>query len=311
MLLYKQLKKIAGILVIGFLLSGLDAAAQQDSQYTQYMYNTAVLNPAYAGSREVLSITGLYRTQWVGLEGAPKTMTFAVNSPVSDQVGLGLSVINNNIGPSSETSISADMSYNVRLNYDYRLFFGLKASAGLLNVDYTKLTQYDANDPRYQYNGNSQFSPNIGAGIYLKSENTYVGISVPRLLETKGYNADKQSLVERRMQYYLMAGHVFDLSYNLKFKPAILTDFVSGSPLQVNVSANFLFYEKLTLGVSYRWDAAVSTLAGFQITNGLFAGYAYDTDTTKLGNYNSGSHEIFLRFELSKKINKVFSPRFF
>lgn len=311
MLLYIQLKKGAGILAIGLLLSSFSANAQQDSQYTQYMYNTVVLNPAYAGSREVLSITGLYRTQWVGLEGAPKTMTFAVNSPVSDEVGLGVSVINNKIGPSTESSFSADMSYNVRLNYDYRLFFGLKASADVLNIDYTKLTQYDVNDPRYQYNNNNEFSPNIGAGLYLKSENTYVGISVPRLLEKKQYNADKQSEVERRMHYYLMAGHVFDLSYDVRFKPAILTDFVSGNPLQVNVSANFLFYEKLTLGVSYRWDAAVSALAGFQITPGLFAGYAYDADTTNLGNYNSGSHEIFLRFELSKKINKVFSPRFF
>lgn len=309
--LYSKQKKKNLIIVIGLFMNGLSASAQQDSQYAQYMYNTTIINPAYSGSRDVLSIVGLNRTQWVGLEGAPKTLTFAAHGPVSDQIGLGLSVINHKIGPSDEASVSADISYNIRLNYDYRLFFGLKTSAYLLNVDYTKLKKYDPNDPRFQYNINNEFSPNIGAGLYLQSDKTYVGISVPAFLENKQYNENKQSTVERKMHYYFMAGHVFDLSYDLKFKPSILTDFAVGNPLQVNISANFLFYEKLTLGVAYRWDASVTALAGFQITNGIFAGYAYDTDTTNLGNYNSGSHEIFLRFELSKKINKVFSPRFF
>lgn len=305
------MKKKLSVLLVGLLLSVLNVAAQQDSQYTQYMYNTAAINPAYTGSREVLSVVGLHRTQWIGMEGAPKTMTFAANGPVSDRIGLGATVINNEIGPSSETTVSADVSYNIRLNYDYKLYFGLKTSAFLLNVDYTKLNHYNPNDPRFQYNINNAFSPNIGAGVYLQSERTYVGVSVPAFLERTEYNTNKEAAVERRMHYYLMAGHVFDLSYDIKFKPAILTDFVAGAPLNVNLSANFLFYEKLTLGAAYRWDAAVSALAGFQITKGLFAGYAYDADTNRLGNYNSGSHEIFLRFELSKKINKVFSPRFF
>ncbi|GIQ61201.1 membrane protein [Flavobacterium collinsii] len=305
------MKKSLIILLLGFLPALQNVVAQQDSQYTQYMYNTAVINPAYSGSRDVVSIVGLHRTQWLGLDGAPKTITFAASGPVSDNIGLGISVISNKIGPSNETSVSADMSYNIRLNYNYRIFFGLKGSMNLLNVDFSKLNQFNPNDPDFQYNINNDFAPNIGVGFYLQSERTYVGISAPRLLETNHISGERASQVQRRVHYYFMAGRVFDLSNDVKFKPALLTDFTAGDALQVNVSGNFLFYEKLTLGVAYRWSAACSALAGFQITKGFFAGYAYDADTTNLGNYNSGSHEIFLRFELSKKINKVFSPRFF
>lgn len=298
------MRKKAGFVIVWLLLNGIVAFAQQDAQYTQYMYNTAVLNPAYVGSREALSITGLSRMEWIGLDGAPKTTTFAISSPVSEKVGLGVSVIRNQTGPSNETLLSADISYNIRLNYEYWLFFGLKANAALLNVDYTKLKQYNPNDPVFQNSIVNDFSPNIGAGIYLMSKDTYVGISAPMVLDTKDFTPRKEILVQRKTHYYLMAGHLFNLSEDVKFKPALLTDFVKGSPLNLNVSANFLFFDKLTLGAAYRWDAAVSGLAGFQMTKKLFAGYTYDADTMNLGNYNSGSHELFLRFDLPVRIIK-------
>jgi type IX secretion system PorP/SprF family membrane protein len=298
------MKKNISITLVWLFLATLNVVGQQNSQYTQYMYNTAILNPAYVGSREALSITGLNRIQWIGLEGAPKSMTFAVSSPVSEKVGLGVSVVHNQVGPSNETLLSADISYNIRLNYEYWLFFGLKANGALLNVDYTKLQQYNPNDPVFQNSISNDFSPNVGAGIYLMSKDTYVGISAPILLDTKDFASNKELLVQRRVHYYLMAGHVFNLSEDLKFKPALLTDFVKGSPLNLNLSANFLFFDKLTLGAAYRWDAAVSGLAGFQITKKLFVGYTYDADTMNLGNYNSGSHELFLRFDLPVRIIK-------
>lgn len=298
------MKKNISITLVWLFLATLNVVGQQNSQYTQYMYNTAILNPAYVGSREALSITGLNRIQWIGLEGAPKSMTFAVSSPVSEKVGLGVSVVHNQVGPSNETLISADISYNIRLNYEYWLFFGLKANGALLNVDYTKLQQYNPNDPVFQNSISNDFSPNVGAGIYLMSKDTYVGISAPILLDTKDFASNKELLVQRRVHYYLMTGHVFNLSEDLKFKPALLTDFVKGSPLNLNLSANFLFFDKLTLGAAYRWDAAVSGLAGFQITKKLFVGYTYDADTMNLGNYNSGSHELFLRFDLPVRIIK-------
>jgi len=292
---------------------GITSFAQQDSQYTQYMYNTVNINPAYAGQRGMLSAFGLHRTQWVGLDGAPTTNSFAVHSPINDtNVGLGLSFVNDRIGPADENSISVDFAYTVQASENYKLSFGLKATANLLNVDYTKLNIYNPNDPLFQNNIDNKFSPNIGAGVYFHSENTYVGLSVPNFLETKHYEDDgNYSTAKERMHYYLIAGHVFELNPNLKFKPSALAKMVQGAPLQVDVSANFLINEKFTVGAAYRWSAALSGMVGFQITDGLFVGYAYDAETTKLANYNSGSHEIFLRFELFKNYDRIISPRFF
>lgn len=301
------------LILLGIILLAIPSRAQQDSQYTQYMYNTANFNPAYAGSRDVLSIFGLHRTQWVGLDGAPTVNAFALHSPINNSnVGLGLSFINDRIGPSDENSISADFSYTVNTSETFKLAFGLKATANLLNVDYTKLDIYDPNDPRFQRNIDNSFTPNIGAGAYLYSQQTYIGLSVPAFLETKHYQDDgNYSTAKENMHFYLMGGHVFELSPDLKFKPSVLIKVVDGAPLQADLSANVLFSEKITVGVAYRWDSAVSAMAGFQITDGLFAGYAYDAETTKLATYNSGSHEIFLRFELFKKYNRVVAPRFF
>lgn len=299
------------------LLVGFSMYSQQDSQFTNYMYNTVTINPAYAGSRDVLSVFGLHRSQWVGLDGAPVTNAFSIHSPLTNsQLGVGLSVINDRIGPSDENSISADVSYTIPTSEKYKLAFGLKATANLLNIDFTKLKIYDTQDNLAQNNVDNKFSPNIGAGIYYYSDKSYFGISVPNFLETKHFDKNANSLASstnaaERMHYYFVGGYVFDVAENIKFKPAFLSKIVAGAPLQVDISGNVLFYDKLTLGVAYRWDAAMSALAGFQISDSWFVGYGYDMEVTKLANYNSGSHEIFLRYELFKKINKVVSPRFF
>lgn len=307
--LKNRLQKYALLLLV--MASGVSVKAQQESQFTHYMYNTVSVNPAYAGSRDVLSITGLYRTQWVGLEGAPETATFSLNTPVNDRIGLGVSFMNDRIGPSAENNFNIDLSYNIILDQDWRLFFGVKASGNLLNIDYSKLNIADANDQNFNENVENVFTPNVGAGIYLQSQKAYIGLSIPYFLETTRYKDDIASNVKEKIHAYLIGGYVFDLSPSLKFKPAALVKAVSGAPLQVDLSANFLINDKLTLGAAYRWDAAVSAMAGFQITPGLLAGYAYDMDTTKLGNYNSGSHEIFLRFELFKFNVPITNPRFF
>ena len=305
------------ILLIAFILIGLSTYSQQDSQFTQYMYNTVNINPAYAGSRGVLSIFGLHRNQWVGLDGAPVTNTLSLNSPINgSNIGLGLSFINDRIGPSDENSISADISYSVKTSETAKLSFGLKATANLLNVDFTKLSRFDQADFLGATNIDNRFSPNIGAGIYYHSEKSYIGLSVPNFLETKHFDKGASSLAtasvaSERMHYYLIGGHVFDLSETIQFKPAFLGKIVQGAPLQVDLSANFLFNEKFTAGLAYRWDAAFSALLGFQVSNSLMIGYAYDMEVTKLANFNSGSHEIFLRYELFKNYDKVISPRFF
>ena len=294
-------------------LVSLTASAQQDPQYTNYMYNTINVNPAYAGSRGALSIFGLHRTQWVGVDGAPTTNTFSVNTPIGEsKVGLGVSFVNDALGVMDENTISIDFSYTIDLNNNgSKLSFGLKGSGNFLNVAYSDLIKYNPNDPQIMNDISGQFTPNIGAGIYWHNEKTYLGASVPHFLQTTRYDDNIQSTMRQSAHFYFMGGHVFEINPTLKFKPAFLLKAVKGAPLQADVTANFLIHDKFTIGGAYRWDAAWSALVGFQITDGLFMGYSYDAETTKLANYNSGSHEIFLRFELFNKYRRVNSPRFF
>jgi type IX secretion system PorP/SprF family membrane protein len=299
------------ILIFALMLTCYTGFAQQDAQYTQYMYNTININPAYAGSRGVMSIFGLHRTQWVGLDGAPTTNAFSINTPINNSnLGVGVSFVNDKIGPTSDNTISADLSYTIQTSEEFKLSFGIKASGNLFNLDVNRLNPADANDPNLQ-NFDNEFSPNFGAGIYLHSDKMYFGLSVPNFLQDSKYNDNEVAVFQERMNFYAIGGYVFDISPSVKFKPAFLTKLVTGSPLQVDASANFLFFDKLMLGAAYRWDAAVSALAGFQVTDGLFIGYSYDRETTQLRNYNSGSHEVFLRFELFNKVSKLVSPRFF
>ena len=299
------------ILYFALLLIGLVSYAQQDAQYTQYMYNTINVNPAYAGSRGVMSIFGLHRTQWVGLDGAPTTNAFSINSPINNSnLGVGLSFVNDKIGPTNENTISADLSYTIRTSETYNLSFGIKGTANLFNLDVSRLNPQNSGDPLLQ-NLDNDFSPNVGAGAYLHSDKLYLGVSVPNFFETKRFDDNDIAVYKERMNLYFIGGYVFDLTPSLKFKPAFLTKVVEGAPLQLDVSGNFLINEKFVLGAAWRWDAAVSAMAGFQITDGLFIGYGYDLETTRLANFNSGSHEVFLRFELFNKQEKIVSPRFF
>ncbi len=317
----KKLQIIFTLLLFGLLC--LDSNAQQDAQYTQYMYNTISVNPAYAGSRGVLSVMGLHRSQWVGLDGAPRTQTLTVNTPIGDseRLGLGLSIVNDEIGPTDETYFDIDFSYTIPTSDYGKLSFGLKAGGHLLNVDFQRLTQFNSNDNLFENNVDNKFSPNVGIGVYYHAERFYIGLSAPNLLETDHFDestTDSSStaisfLAEERINYYLIAGHVFDLSSEVKLKPAVLTKLVFGAPLQVDLSANFLLYDRLTVGAAYRWDAAFSALAGFQVSDAMMIAFAYDRETTELGQtqFNDGSYEVMLRFELFKKYNRMLTPRFF
>lgn len=296
-----------------FLLLLVAAASygQQDAQFTQYMYNTININPAYAGSRGAMSIFALHRTQWVGLDGAPTTNAVSINTPISNSnLGLGVSFVNDKIGPTNENTISADLSYSIQTSADFKLSFGMKATANLFNLDVNKLNPADQGDKQFE-NLRNVFTPNIGAGIYYHSDKAYLGLSVPNFIQTNRYNDNEVAIFKEKINYYFIGGYVFDLSNDIKFKPAFLTKVVEGSPLQVDVSANFMFVEKLTLGVAYRWSAAMSAMVGFQVSDGMYIGYGYDLETTNLENYNSGSHEIFLRYEIFKNSNKILTPRFF
>lgn len=286
------------------------AEAQQDSQFTQYMYNTSTINPAYSGSRGSLNILGLYRNQWVGLDGAPETLNFSANSPIGVQgVGLGLGFTSDKIGPTSESIITADFSYSINLATNVKLSFGMKGGFSLYSLDPNKLNIHDPNDYNLQLENRN--SPIIGGGLYMHSDKWYVGLSSPNLLQTKHYEDIQVSSAGEKMHLYLISGYVFELNPSLKLKPAMLLKAVSGAPLAVDVSANALVYDKVTFGLAYRLDAAVSALAGFQISDNIMLGYAYDYETTELRKYSSGSHELFLRFELGTRLRGKVNPRFF
>lgn len=285
--------------------------AQQEPQYTQYMYNTLTINPGYTGSPGYLEAVLLHRSQWVGIDGAPRTQAFTLHSPVGEKVGLGFSAVNDALGPANELYVDGNFSYTIDVGYESKIAFGLKAGARVLNIDWSKGIFLQDGDVLLNNNINNRIAPTIGAGVYYYTDRWYIGGSVPNFIRSDYYDDVQESTVSDRLHYYVMGGYVFDISDGLKFKPAVLGKIVSGAPVTVDVSANFLIQDVLTLGASYRYDDSVSALAGFQISRSIFAGYSYDYSVTELNKYNNGSHEIILRFQLVPKSSRIKSPRFF
>jgi type IX secretion system PorP/SprF family membrane protein len=296
------------------LMAGLTAFAQQEPQYTQYMYNTLTVNPGYTGSPGVLQANLLHRSQWVGISGAPQTQAFSIHSPWSqyyEQIGVGLSVVNDRLGPSDEVYADANFSYSLKMGEEGKLAFGLKAGVRVLSVDWSRGRYYQEGDPLLNTNINNKINPTIGAGIYYYTDNWYAGISVPNFIQNNYYDDVQETVMADRLHYYVIGGYVFTLNENLKFKPAVLGKVVSGAPITVDASANFLLQDVVTLGAAYRWDDAVSGLIGIQVTRNFFVGYSYDYSITDLQKYNNGSHEFMVRFELAPKTNRIKSVRFF
>ncbi|AOC97376.1 MULTISPECIES: type IX secretion system membrane protein PorP/SprF [Flavobacterium] len=288
------------------------ASAQQDPEYTQYMYNTMAVNPAYAGSTGTIEAALLYRSQWVGMPGAPETQSFSVHSPLrNEKLGVGLSVVNDKIGPSNELYLDGNFSYSIPLGYEQRLAFGVKAGTRMLNIDWSKGRYYDDDDVLLNQNINNQMKLAVGAGVYYYTEKWYVGFSIPSFIQNDYYDDVRESIDYDRMHYYLMGGYVFDLNPNLKFKPAFLVKAVSGAPITADISANFMIQEKFVIGGAYRTDDSIAILAGFQISPSFFLGYSFDYTVSELNKYNDGSHEFILRYQFVQKQSKIKSPRFF
>ena len=308
-----QNKNIIFSIIILFFTSLL--VAQQDAQFTNYMYNTQMVQPAYVGSRGFTSITALARTQWVDLEGAPETTTISFESPFgkNDNMGIGVSLFTDKVGPSAENRISIDYAFAINFIWS-KLTFGLKAGINEFEIDYSRLNIADDNDPMVQFNAN-KIQPRFGLGIYFNTQNYYIGISAPNILETRYYdsfNIENTSFsnVTDRIHYYGMAGYVFDLTQKIKVKPASMLKIVEGAPLQWDLSMNFLINYKITLGIASRLDSAASLLGGFQLSDGLFVGFGYDYTTNRLRSFNDGSYEIVLRLDFGRD-RKIITPRFF
>lgn len=299
-------------IIIGtcILLFGSTGFAQQDPQFTQYMFNTLSVNSAYAGSRGHFAITAIHRTQWVGIDGAPESQTLSFDSPISENVGLGISIVNDKLGPSHETYFDANLSYSIKTSETHKLSFGIKAGARLFDIDWTRGRRQTTRDALLSDNI-SRILPTVGAGLYFHGQKGYLGVSIPNFFTDQHYNDIVQAVAAERLHIFVIGGLVFDLNETIKFKPAFLIKQVDGAPLIADLSANFMFNENLRLGASYRWDDSFSGLIGFQISPKLLIGYAYDYTNTELQRVTSGSHEIMLRYELISKSKKIKSPRFF
>jgi type IX secretion system PorP/SprF family membrane protein len=223
-------------------------------------------------------------------------------------------VVNDKIGPTSETYFDADFSYTIQTSWEGRLSFGLKASAHMLDIRYSELDEFEI-DPQLQSQQDIQnkFSPNIGAGVYYHTERFYAGLSAPRILETTHFDESSVSTAKEQINLYAITGYVWDLNPFLKFKPTILTKVVQGAPLQVDLSANFMLNEQFIGGVAYRWDAAFSGLFGFMVSDQFMIGLAYDREITELGaaTFNDGSFEVILRYDFIRNVGNLKSPRFF
>ena len=299
-------------------LCGLaDVSAQQDPHYTQYMYNMNVINPAYAGSKENLAFGLLYRKQWVDIEDAPTTATFSGHSPVGKNVGLGLSAINDEIGPVKETNVYADFSYTLNLGGEHRLALGIKAGTtfhdvGLFDQVYNNVP--DESDPAFQENVNNTYF-NVGAGFFYYTNNYYVAFSVPNMLKSKHLDitdsGQEYNFGSETSHYFLTGGYVFQVSDNVKLKPSFMLKSSFEVSPSIDGSLNALFFERFEIGATYRLDDSFGGMVNYAITPNLRIGYAYDHIISDLNVTTPSSHEVMLLFDLNfpKKVSR--SPRYF
>ena len=305
-----QMKKI--VFVVAVLFITVSIKAQQDPQYTQYLYNMNIVNPAYAGSYDALAVNFLGRTQWVGIDGAPETLTFNIHAPVGKNVGLGFSAIADKIGPLTEQNVYADFSYTLQVSETANLAFGVKAGFSNINAPLSLLAITNPGDPAFDNNLN-RTNPNFGLGAYYYKERFFLGVSMPNILKTVHFERSNGAITRAtdEMHIFLTSGYVFDLSEDIKLKPTTMVKAVQGAPLSIDLSGNLLFNDTFELGLSYRLDDSVSALVNVRATRNLRIGYAYDYTISNLGDFNTGSHEVFLLFDFNFSRNNLKSPRFF
>lgn len=299
-------------------LFALDAQAQQDPHYTQYMYNMNVMNPAYAGSKETLSIGLLYRQQWVNVDGAPKTATFSIHSPVGKKVGLGLSVISDKIGPVEENNIYGDFSYTLNLGGEHRLAMGIKTGLTFQKVglfsDIGNGYVPQPGDVAFQQNSSNSYF-NIGTGLFYYTQKYYIAASVPNMLEATYLdvheNGQQYQFGSEKQHFFLTGGYVFNLSDKTKFKPSFMVKSAFNAPVSLDLSANVLFIDKFEVGATYRLDDSFGAMVNYAISPSVRIGYAYDHITSALNVTTPSSHEFMLLFDLNMSKKVSISPRFF
>ncbi|MEG3658773.1 type IX secretion system membrane protein PorP/SprF [Arenibacter palladensis] len=304
-------KKFPKLLIILLLWSNGMLMAQQLPQYTQYMYNTSTINPAYVNEDNRMDATLSYRAQWIGIDGAPETKALTVSGIINSRIGLGINIFKDNIGPSTEFNTNAILSYYLYLTKKVKMSLGINAGIDFFEVDYSKGNYYDADDVLFSYDNYYNALPGVGGGIFIFGENWYGGFSVPNILINQSNVVSDKNLIHRDNHIYFIGGYVMDINASLKLKPSVLVKAIDNAPLTIDASLNVLFLQKFTLGASHRLKDSYSALAGFQISKNFFLGYSYDYSISDLGDYNQGSHELILKYLLPRWGPNARSPRFF
>ncbi|MFN0049144.1 MAG: type IX secretion system membrane protein PorP/SprF [Cytophagales bacterium] len=316
-----KLKKVLVGIMLGLGLTALKnpVQAQQDPAYTQYMFNMLPINAAYAGSRDVISLTALYRRQWINVPGAPETVTFSADAPIrKEKLGIGINISNDKIGIFNNTNLMAMLAYRIRFSRS-TLSFGVQAGVTQFSANYSSVRTDEfgaANDGAFAQDLR-KWLPNIGAGVYYSSDKFYVGVSLPKLLSNQlNEYVPAQSIGDyfKSSQFrhvFFIGGYAFKLNQDLTLKPSFIYKYVLGAPMQLDLNCNLWIYDRFGIGASYRSLTDVSILLELQATNQIRIGYAYDWSHTQLRNYTSGSHEIMLRYEFGYNKSKVISPRYF
>ncbi|MCW3076002.1 MAG: putative rane protein [Bacteroidetes bacterium] len=305
----KQIK-IAGMCA---LLSGT-ISAQQEVQNSLYMFNGSILNPAYAGSRDALSVVADYRNQWSGWKGAPTTSSFIMHTPLMrESIGVGLNVVNDVVGPTNKTALYGDFAYRIRLNKNNdRLCFGIRAGADLIRNNLAALRVNDATDPLVVNNLN--FSTNVfntGFGIYYYGKRHFIGLTAPKIIANKLSTDPNFAKSTQVLHYYLIAGYVFKLNSLWDLKPGVAVKYTQNAPLSIDGNLSVLFNEKIWFGVMYRYGAAAGANIVYNITKQMRIGYAYDYSLTNMGRYSPSTHEIMLGFDFLSNTKALKSPRYF
>ena len=288
------------ILICAFLWSVDSMKAQVEPQFTNYMYNVQQFNPAFVSELQQGSLTGMFRSQWTGLEGAPESQWLSYGTPLANnRMGLGLNLVHDKIGPSSYKAFAAVYAYKIRFNEQTSLSLGINGGGALLDIDFTKGNFQNPGDVA-QNNISNQFYAKVGAGAILSSEHWFLGLSVPNFFQEDFYDEEIRNVVADKIQYNVFGGYNFDLSRNLTLRPSVLANIIEGNPITLNANANVLLYDRLSIGLGYRYDEAMTGMVGFQILEGLFAGYSYDYATNDFSEFHNGSHEIVIKFQFNK-----------
>jgi len=309
----KKYLKILGI--FSTLLWMAPALAQQDPQYNMYMFNPLSVNPAYAGSRDALSVALIHRSQWVGFKGAPTTQNLAIHAPFRGKnMGVGFQVMNDNIGPKNTLAISGDYAYKIKL-FTGKLGFGIRASLYNYKFDWSKINYKDTREASYNLGRESYFMPSFDFGMYYSDKKNYIGIEASHLSEDRigitDKNINKTNTIEQNAHLTLTAGRAFVIQKDLVFKPSILARGMVNSPLLLDINASIFFKQTLWLGLSYRKRYGMAALIEYYLTKELRVGYSYDYPFNTLKTGNGGSHEIFVGFDFDIFKSKLISPRYF